>query len=567
MGAGRSQDECYVGTCCCYVIAAEWPRPPRRLGILGAVAVIEVSELSYYLPGGRRLFDGVALRVADGMHAALVGANGTGKTTLLRLIAGEEKQTAGSIHIDGRVGYMRQFIGTHGAETTVRDFLLSLAPPAVQGAAEELVAAEFIVARPHGKKAQMRYADALARWGEVGGYDFEVLWDTCCGAAMGVSLDELGPRLLDTLSGGEQKRIALESLFRSDADVLLLDEPDNFLDVPGKRWLEAAINSSPKTILFVSHDRALLAATSQRVITIEGNGSWVHAGSFETYQQARGSRVTRIEEERKLYKAEHDRLISLMKEFKRKASYNDKFASKARSTEKRIERFEKTEAPRERPEEQNISMKLGGDRTGKIALRIEGLCIAGLVDPFDTEIWYGERVAVLGPNGTGKSHFLKLLGGQDIVHSGSFKLGARVEPALFSQLHERPDLVDRSILEVLLKRGIEMSRAMSALKRYELSLAARTPFPSLSGGQQARFQLLMIEVDRPTMLLLDEPTDNLDLDSAEALEEGLIDFKGTVIAVTHDRWFMKLFDRFLLFDDDGGVTGSLVSPYEDVAVS
>jgi len=525
------------------------------------VAIIEVSNLSYAVPGGRVLFQDVSFRVPDGAHAAIVGANGTGKTTLLRLMVGEEKPKTGGIHIDGRVGYMRQFIGTLGESTTVRDFLVGLAPPPVRDAAAELERMESVVRKPHGVDAQMRYANALARWGEVGGYDFEVLWETCCSVALHASLDEVGPRLVTTLSGGEQKRLALESLFRSDADVLLLDEPDNFLDIPGKNWLEETIQASPKTILYVSHDRALLAAASHRVITLEGRGAWVHSGSFETYQQARGDRVARIEEERRRYREEHARLVEVMKEFKRRAALNDKFASKARSMEKRIARFERSDAPRERPEEQDVRIRLGGGRTGKIALRVERLSIPGLVKPFDTEILFGERVAVLGPNGTGKSHFLKLLGGEPIEHEGEWRLGARVRASLFSQLHERPELSERPIVEVIRHLGMDLGAAMAGLRRYELDKVSTNPFPLLSGGQQARFQLLLIELDKPTMLLLDEPTDNLDLDSAEALEEGLMKYNGTVVAVTHDRWFMQLFDRFLVFGDDGIVTESLDSPY------
>ena len=525
------------------------------------MAVIELQNLSYAIPGGRMLFKDVSFRVGDGQHVALVGANGTGKTTLLRLILGEEKASDGFIHVDGRLGAMRQFIGTFGESTTVKDFLVRLAPPRVTAAAEELAKAEAIVAKPHGNQAQMRYAEALGMWGEVGGYEFEVLWDTCCSAALGQGIDAVGGRLLTTLSGGEQKRLALESLFRSDADLLLLDEPDNFLDIPGKRWLEDTLNACKKTILYVSHDRALLAQTSHKVVTLEGHGAWTHPGSFETYQQARGSRVAKIEDERKRYQMEHRRLVEMMKEFKRRAALNDKFATKARSVEKRIDRFEQTNAPRERPEEQDIKMKFKGSRTGKIALRFREFEIPGLISPFDNEVYYGERVAVLGPNGTGKSHLLKLLGGQEIRHEGEWKLGARVVPSLFSQLHDRPDLKSDAIVEVLRKKGMELSAVMAALRRYELDKSAQTAFPVLSGGQQARFQLLLIEVEKPTLLLLDEPTDNLDIDSAEALEEGLLAYDGTVIAVTHDRWFMQLFDRFLFLGEDGKVEELLEPPY------
>ncbi|MGI8775036.1 MAG: ABC-F family ATP-binding cassette domain-containing protein [Actinomycetota bacterium] len=521
---------------------------------------VEVQNLSYALPGGRVLFEDATFRVPDGIHAALVGANGTGKTTLLRLIAGEEKPSSGGIHLDGRLGYMRQFIGTFGADSSIRDFLIGLSRPVLRETAAELAASEKIVQGPHGSKAQMRYADALARWGEVGGYEAEVLWDTCCTAALGQDLSAVGTRLLTSLSGGEQKRLALESFFRSDADVLLLDEPDNFLDIPGKRWLEKMMNSTTKTMLFVSHDRALLNETSQRAITLEGRGTWMHPGSFETYQEARGGRVAKIEEERRRYREEHKRLVASMKEFKRRAALNDKFATKARSMEKRIARFEKTDAPRERPEEQDIKMSLGGGRSGKIAVRIQDLSIPGLVGPFSTEILFGERVAILGPNGTGKSHFIKLLGGEDIRHYGTWKLGARVTPGLFSQLHERPDLVGLPIIDVLRKKGMPLGSAMAVLRRYELGNSDATPFPLLSGGQQARFQLLLIELEKPTLLLLDEPTDNLDIDSAEALEEGLLGYEGTVLAVTHDRWFMQLFDRFLLFEGDGTVREALEVP-------
>ena len=523
--------------------------------------MIEVSNLSYAIPGGRVLFRDVTFRVPHRSHVALVGANGAGKTTLFRLIEGAEAPKEGFIRVEGRLAVMDQFIGRGDKVLTVREFLESLASGPVRSAAKSLRAAEAAAAGEDTEGAHMRYADALADWAEVGGYETEVLWDTCTTSAFGMRLEDVGDRALATLSGGEQKRLALETLFRSDADVLLLDEPDNFLDVPRKTWLDETMNASPKTILYVSHDRELLARTSTRVVTLEAHGAWVHPHSYRSYQEGREQRLVRQDTERRLYTDEHARLTAMMKEFKRRAALNPKFATRAKSVESRIERFEKDNAPAERVSEQDIKMRLGGGRTGKIALRIEDLAFPDLVEPFSTEIYFGERVGILGPNGTGKSHFVRLLAGEAVVHTGTWRLGARVTPDLFSQTHDHPELGDTPILEHLRARGLSIGSAMTGLKRYELHPAASSPFSSLSGGQQARFQILCLELDNPTMLLLDEPTDNLDVDSAEALEVGLAGYTGTVITVTHDRWFMRLLDRFLIFDAAGRVTEALESPY------
>jgi ATPase subunit of ABC transporter with duplicated ATPase domains len=227
------------------------------------------------------------------------------------------------------------------------------------------------------------------------------------------------------------------------------------------------------------------------------------------------------------------------------------------------------------PHEQNVRMRLKGGRTAKRAVICERLELTGLMKPFDMEIWYGERVAVLGSNGSGKSHFLRLLaaGGSDpapehrpvgdvqpvtVKHAGIARLGSRVRPGWFAQTHQHPALMGRTLLEILHRgdehrEGKPREEAARALDRYELARASEQTFESLSGGQQARFQILLLELSGATLLLLDEPTDNLDLQSAEALEEGLEAFDGTVIAVTHDRWFAKGFDRCLIFGQDGSV--------------
>jgi ATPase subunit of ABC transporter with duplicated ATPase domains len=315
----------------------------------------------------------------------------------------------------------------------------------------------------------------------------------------------------------------------------------------------------------VSHDRTVLDRTATRVVTLEGKAAWVHPEGYAAYPEARDARGARIGEGRRRYAEEHERVTEYMKEMKRKAAYNDGMASRAKAAETRLKRFEVEKAPPTRPETQDVRMRIAGGRTGKIAFRAEDLAIADIVGPFDTEVWFGERLGVIGPNGSGKSHFLRLLAGEAIPHEGAWKLGARVEPGLFAQLHERPDLVDIEIVEVLRKRGLTMNEAMGRLTRYELDRAARQPFGLLSGGQQARFQILLMELDSPTMLLLDEPTDNLDIASADALEDAIRRYEGTVIVVTHDRWLMRMLDRFLFFADDGSVRELLESPYEDAA--
>jgi ATPase subunit of ABC transporter with duplicated ATPase domains len=224
----------------------------------------------------------------------------------------------------------------------------------------------------------------------------------------------------------------------------------------------------------------------------------------------------------------------------------------------RLERFEKAGPPEERPKDQKIKMRLRGGRTGLRAVTCEHLELTGLMRPFDLEVFFGERVAVLGSNGSGKSHFLRLLAGwpsiDSVAHTGRWKLGARVVPGHFAQSHERPELIARTPLEILWDvASLQIDGAAPALSRYELAGQRDQTFETLSGGQQARFQILLLELEGSTLLLLDEPTDNLDLASAEALETGLAAYEGTVIAVTHDRWFARSFDRFLVFGADGGV--------------
>jgi ATPase subunit of ABC transporter with duplicated ATPase domains len=519
---------------------------------------LEAAHIEYYLPDGRALLGDVSFRVGDGAAVALVGPNGAGKTTLLRLISGELKPHGGTVTVSGGLGVMRQFVGSVRDDRTVRDLLVSVAHPRIQAAAKAVDAAELAIMAQDDEPAQMAYATALSEWAEARGYEAETLWDMCTMAALGVPYDRAQWREVKTLSGGEQKRLVLEALLRGPDELLLLDEPDNYLDVPGKRWLEEQIAQTRKTVLFVSHDRELLSRTAEKIVSVEtgpaGSTTWVHGGGFDTFHEARKERFARFEELRRRWDEEHAKIKAMVLRLRQQAANSPDMASRYHAAQTRLRRFEEAGAPQEPPREQDIRMRLQGGRTGVRAVTCEQLELTGLMKPFDLEVFYGERVAVLGSNGSGKSHFLRLLAGDSVAHTGSYKLGARVVPGHFAQTHAHPELADRTLVDILwTEHARDRGRAMSVLRRYELEREGDQPFQKLSGGQQARFQILLMELEGTTALLLDEPTDNLDLESAEALQEGLEAYEGTVLAVTHDRWFARSFDRYLVFGSDGRV--------------
>ncbi|PRA01233.1 ABC transporter [Arthrobacter sp. MYb224] len=543
------------------------------------MAHIDVSDIQYFLSDGTQLLGGVTFKVTAGSKTALIGPNGTGKTTLIKIISGDLKADEGAINRSGSMGIMRQFVGQVRDESTVKDLLLSTAAPSVVAAAAKVAACEAKMLVSEDEKVHMRYAEAIIEWGDAGGYELETTWDKVCMAALGIPFDRAQDRQARTLSGGEQKRLVLEALFEGNDDLLLLDEPDNYLDVPGKRWLEAMMERSPKTVLFISHDRELLNNAATRIVTLEpGHGgatAWIHGGSFGSYVQARKERNERFEELRKRWDEEHSKLKELVIMYKTKAAFRSDMANRYHAAQTRLDKFLEAGPPQAIPLEQNVKMRLKGGRTAKRAVVAEKLELTGLMKPFSNEIWFGDRVGVLGSNGSGKSHFLRLLaaGGTDperehepvsdvqlaeVPHEGTVKLGARIRPGYFAQTHTRPDLFGRTLLEILHRgdehrSGLAREAAAGALDGYGLAGQSEQKFESLSGGQQARFQILLLQLSGATLLLLDEPTDNLDLHSGEALEHAIDSFEGTVLAVTHDRWFAKSFDRFLVFGSDGKV--------------
>ncbi len=547
------------------------------------VGHLDIAGISYSLADGRPLLADVTFRVGQGSVTALIGPNGTGKTTLLRIITGELDAEDGAIGRSGALGVMPQFIGSVRDDSTVRDLLLAVSPPALRTVAAEVDVTELemmdLDGGPDDDAKAIRYAQALSDWADVRGYEQETAFDVACVAALGVSYDRAKYRAVKTLSGGEQKRLVLELLLAGPEEVLLLDEPDNYLDVPAKIWLEGRLAETAKAVLLISHDRELLARAATRIVTLEpgvaGAVSWVHGGSLPTYRQARADRNSRLEELRRRWDEEHAKLKALVLMYKTKAAFNDGLASRYQAAKTRLSKFENVGPPQELPLTQKVTMRLAGGRTAKRAVVCTRLELTDLMEPFDLEVFYGERLAVLGANGSGKSHFLRLLaaGGSDpdiehqpvtdapaepVRHTGTAALGSRVRPGYFRQTHSHPELAGRTLLEILHRgddhrSGMGREQAARALDRYGLARAGEHSFDTLSGGQQARLQILLLELSGATLLLLDEPTDNLDLHSAESLEQALDAFDGTVVAVTHDRAFARTFDAFLVFDADGTV--------------
>jgi len=547
------------------------------------VGHLDIAGISYSLADGRPLLADVTFRVGQGSVTALIGPNGTGKTTLLRIITGELDAEDGAIGRSGALGVMPQFIGSVRDDSTVRDLLLAVSPPALRTVAAEVDVTELemmdLDGGPDDDAKAIRYAQALSDWADVRGYEQETAFDVACVAALGVSYDRAKYRAVTTLSGGEQKRLVLELLLAGPEEVLLLDEPDNYLDVPAKIWLEGRLAETAKAVLLISHDRELLARAATRIVTLEpgvaGAVSWVHGGSLPTYRQARADRNSRLEELRRRWDEEHAKLKALVLMYKTKAAFNDGLASRYQAAKTRLSKFENVGPPQELPLTQKVTMRLAGGRTAKRAVVCARLELTDLMEPFDLEVFYGERLAVLGANGSGKSHFLRLLaaGGSDpdiehqpvtdapaepVRHTGTAALGSRVRPGYFRQTHSHPELAGRTLLEILHRgddhrSGMGREQAARALDRYGLARAGEQSFDTLSGGQQARLQILLLELSGATLLLLDEPTDNLDLHSAESLEQALDAFDGTVVAVTHDRAFARTFDAFLVFDADGTV--------------
>ena len=518
---------------------------------------IVVSELDYAPPGSDSLFFDVSFGVGPGERAALVGANGVGKSTILRILSGELEADGGDCALGGSVLTMTQDVGMSHPDTPLREMLIDVALPELRTAGRAMIAAEK--AMLDGTDDGMAYAEALTEWGDLGGYELESQWAASAARSVKTPVEDFATRLVGELSGGERKRLVLDLLLNSGADVLLLDEPDNYLDIPTRLWLEQELIACRSTVLMVSHDRSLLERVATKIVVIEGSGSWVHGGSYADFGSAREKRQALLGDALKRWNDEERRLFHHMKIMKQRAAQNFKNATKANAAETRWERFVAAGPPPPPVADQHLYLNFRGADSARRVIRLGDLSVDDLFLPFSDEVFFGERVGLIGPNGTGKTHLLRALFEADASaegakpHEGTVAFGPRTSVGVFNQINDRPDFVGRDTVDIVRTRVSDDELAMKSLARYGLAAHARQSFETLSGGQKARLEILGLELEGHNVLLLDEPTDNLDIESSEALEQALDGFQGTVLAVSHDRTFLASLDRFWLIDDDGSV--------------
>ena len=512
---------------------------------------IVVSELEYAPPGADSLFFDVSFTVSPGEHAAIVGANGVGKSTILRILSGELETDEGEFALGGTVLRMTQDVGMSNPADSLRDMLVEVAPTALREAGRALHAAE--AAMYSGEDDGTGFAEALTHWGDLGGYELEAQWAAAAKRSVKTDVEDFATRLVGELSGGERKRLVLDLLLNSGADILLLDEPDNYLDIPTRLWLEDQLKACRSTILMVSHDRTLLERVATKVVVIEGSGAWVHGGSYATFPEARARRQELLGDALKRWHDEERRLFHHMKIMKQRAAQNFKNATKANAAETRWEKFVAVGPPPPPVPDQQIKVRLRGADSARRVVQMLDVSVGDLFLPFSDEVHFGERLGLIGPNGTGKTHLLAALAGTIPADHGTINFGPRTSVGMFTQVNDRPEFRGRTCMDIVRRRIYDEEQAMKALARYGLAQQSRQEHQTLSGGQKARLEILCLELEGHNVLLLDEPTDNLDIESSEALEQALDGFVGTVIAVSHDRTFLSTLDRFVMITDDGEV--------------
>lgn len=515
--------------------------------------------------GGNPVLREIDLEIIEGERIGLVGENGGGKSTLFRLLAGQQAPTGGTVtrKRDLTIGYLPQEADPGQGHLTVFE-TVSAASSELQGLSAHLSELEKQMANPAiaGDPAQMEqllaaYGRAQERFDTLGGYTLEHRVETVLqGLGFGSSWHQVE---VGTLSGGEKKLVNLARILLRQPDLLLLDEPDNHLDLEARTWLEQYISTYPGTVMIISHDRQLLDRAVKKIFELEDSALSTYAGNYSYYIEERQRRLLKQYE---LYTQQRDevkRLETSMHRLKEWAKLNPKFSGRAEDMVKRIERLKAHGVSKPILDRDRIRVNLDAERSGKkvVEVRTLGQQIDGhvLFDAFDLTILYGERVGIVGANGSGKTTLLKTMLGLLPPATGEVKIGASVVLGYYAQEQETLPRESTPLDFVRRLRPMTEPRAISFLRGLLFSLDdMRTPIAQLSGGEKSRLQIARLMLTDANFLLLDEPTNNLDIASSEVLESALEEFEGTILTVSHDRYFLdKIVSKIIAIEADGRV--------------
>ena len=533
--------------------------------ILGAYTIF--SDLSFSIPAGEKI--------------GLIGLNGAGKSSLFKLITGEYIFELGGSLVVAKgttIGYLAQqpqvpegqsafetALAGRPRWTLIQDELerieLSLGDPAVYNDDRRLSCQI---------DAQQRLLEEYRALGGDGypGQVHKIL------TGLGLKSAELD-KPVASLSGGQKKLVGLAALLLAQPDVLLLDEPDNHLDLDGKAYLEKLIIGYPGAVVLVSHDRYLLDAVVTRIAELEDGQFAIFNGDYSSYVIDKELRLARLEELYRVQQREIARLEAVIKRFSiwAKVYDNEKFATRAKAVQNRLDKMDKMDKPV--TDRRRMGLELNGYRGSNKVLELRHIARnfgrQVVLRDVNALIRHGERVGLIGANGAGKSVLLRLILGEDQPNAGEIVLGPSVTLGYYAQEHETLDplqtLIDAVRRAIPAGGSMSESSAVAFLNRYLFPYRmVNEPIKVLSGGERSRLQLALLVLSGANFLLLDEPTNNLDIASAEVLENALEDFEGTVLVISHDRYFL---DRTVqrLLDLKGGVLTEYLGGYSDYIIS